>query len=165
MFPTRRLRRTRHGDFELRLPAEERELLASVVAQLRSLLTAGAGAGSEGGGALDPSLRRLFPTAYADDPDRDAEYQALVRDDLLEKRLAALDVVEETVEATRLTEEQVLTWMGAVNDLRLVLGTRLDVGEDTPLDPDPDDPDAPAVVVYGYLGYLLETIVDALATG
>ena len=39
----------------------------------------------------DPSVRRLFPTAYHEDPERDREYQQLVRDELLERRLAALD--------------------------------------------------------------------------
>jgi len=62
-----------------------------------------------------------------------------------------------------LDEAQLLSWMGAVNDLRLVLGTRLDVSEETAFDQDPDDPDAPALAVYQYLSFLLETIVDALS--
>ena len=53
--------------------------------------------------------------------------------------------------------------MGAVNDLRLVLGTRLDVSEDDH-DVDPDAPDGPARLVYHYLGWLLEEIVDACMT-
>jgi hypothetical protein len=52
--------------------------------------------------------------------------------------------------------------MGAVNDLRLVLGTRLDVSEEMD-EMDPDDPDAPLFEVYGYLAWLLENIVAALA--
>ena len=50
------------------------------------------------------------------------------------------------------------------NDLRLVLGTRLDVSEDMgPIDP--EDPDAPALAAYEYLGWLLECTVDALTGG
>ncbi|HUF32946.1 MAG TPA: DUF2017 family protein [Acidimicrobiales bacterium] len=160
-FFTRRVRRTRSGDFEIRLPEQERELLANLVPQLRTALTDGAGDGATG--VADPGLRRLFPSAYVDDPEHDAEYRSLVHDDLLGRRLAALDTVEETLAATRLDEEQLLTWMGAVNDLRLVLGTRLDVSEDTDLSPDPDDPEGPALAVYAYLGILLESIVAALA--
>ena len=52
-------------------------------------------------------------------------------------------------------------WLTALNDLRLVLGTRLDVSEDDD-DVDPDDPDAPAHAVYHYLGLLLGEVVDAL---
>jgi hypothetical protein len=113
--------------------------------------------------ASDPAVRRLFPPAYADDAGRDAEYQELVHDDLLAARLAALDVVAATVDAGNLDEEQLLAWMGAVNDLRLVLGTRLDVSEETSLDVDPSDPDAGALAVYQYLSFLLESIVEALS--
>lgn len=147
-----RVRRTRDGAFELRIPEEERGLLGSLLPQLRELLTAG----------NDGSLRRLFPPAYANDAERDAEYQSMVHDELLERRLAALDRVEETLSATRLDEQQLLSWMGAINDIRLVLGTRLDVGEDMgPIDA--DDPEAPAFAVYDYLTWLLGQIIDALA--
>lgn len=115
------------------------------------------------GDLADPGLRRLFPTAYAEDPERDREYQQLVRDDLADRRRATVDIVLATLDETRLTEEQLLAWMGAVNDLRLVLGTRLDVSEESELVPAHDDPDAPLLVLYGYLGFLLETIVEALS--
>ena len=156
MIPGRRVRRSRKGGFDLRLPESERQLVASLVGQLRSVLT-----GDDVG--VDPGLRRLFPSAYADDAARDAEYREMVHDDLLAARLAALDVVEATVGAANVDEAQLLAWMGAVNDLRLVLGTRLDVSEETAFDADPDDPDAPALAVYQYLSFLLESIVDALS--
>ena len=103
----------------------------------------------------DPTVRRLFPTAYHEDPDRDQEYQQLVRDELLERRLAALALVEATAADDDLDEAGLTGWLTALNDLRLVLGTRLDVSEDDH-DVDPDDPDAPAHAVYHYLGMLLE---------
>jgi hypothetical protein len=151
---TRRVKRTRHGDFELRLPPEERSLLRELAPQLRGLLDSD---------LTDPSLRRLFPTAYPEDPERDREFRDLVGDELLERRRAALDMLLATVDATKLSEDELSAWMGAINDLRLVLGTRLDVSEDMDPMPDPDDPDAPLLVLYGYLGYLLESIVDALS--
>ena len=149
----RRVKRTRRGDFELKLPAEERAVLEALAPQLRALLD---------GDLADPSLRRLFPTAYAEDPERDREYHALVRDELADRRRAAVDTLLTTLDEPRLTEEQLTAWMGAINDLRLVLGTRLDVSEETEL-VDPDDPDAPMLALYGYLGFLLENIVEALA--
>jgi hypothetical protein len=151
---TRRVKRTRHGDFELRLPPEERSLLRELAPQLRGLLDSD---------LTDPSLRRLFPTAYPEDPERDREFRDLVGDELLERRRAALDMLLATVDATKLSEDELSAWMSAINDLRLVLGTRLDVSEDMDPMPDPDDPDAPLLVLYGYLGYLLESIVDALS--
>jgi hypothetical protein len=147
------VRRTRHG-IEATLPDEERELLGELAAQLRELLLADE----------DPNLRRLYPTAHADDARLDREYQSLVHGSLVEGRLAALDVLESTIDAQILTEEQLGCWMGAVNDLRLVLGTRLDVSEDDH-DIDPESPDGPALVVYSYLGWLLEEIVAAMSAG
>ena len=154
MFGARPIRRTRRGDFDVRLGAQERELLASLVPQLRALLD---------GDTDDPALRRLFPVAYAEDPEREAEYRGLVRDDLADRRRAALGVLESTAHAERVDEETLLAWMAVVNDLRLVLGTTLDVSEDSEPELDPSDPSAPALAVYGYLGYLLENIVDALS--
>ena len=148
-----RIRRTGHGTYAVRLPGPERELLVNLVDQLRELLELTTD---------DPSVRRLFPTAYHDDPERDQEYQQLVRDELLERRLAALATVEATAGAAEVDEAQLTGWLTALNDLRLVLGTRLDVSEDQDAI-DEDDPDAPAMAVYGYLSMLLGDVVDALA--
>ena len=87
-------------------------------------------------------MRRLFPPAYPDDPERDAGYQVLTRDELLEQRLAALDVVERTLDGGDLDTGEMTAWMGTLNSLRLVLGTRLDVDEELP-DLDPADPRRP----------------------
>jgi hypothetical protein len=155
MFERRMVRRTRDGDFEVRLPAVERDVLAEVLPQLRAAL--------EGDPAADPAFRRLFPVAYANDAELEAEYRDMVGDELLAKRLAQVDLVLGTVHATRLREEELFAWMGAVNDLRLVLGTRLDVSEETDLAVDPSHPDAAAYGLYAYLGWLLELLVDAVA--
>ena len=152
----RRVRRTWRGDFEVRLPEAERELLLALVEALRAAL--------DGDVAGEPALRRLFPPAYADpaDEEAEAEYQALVHDELLASRRAALDVLETTASRDRLDEAELLSWMTALNQLRLVLGTRLDVSEDDAPLPDPDDPAAPLHEVYLWLGVLLEAVIDAL---
>jgi hypothetical protein len=142
--------RTRDGAFQLRIGDDERDLLASLAGQLRDLLVSDETDG----------LERLFPPGYANDPDREQEYQQLTHDELLTKRLAAVDILEQTVNETKLDEDQLTAWMGAVNDLRLVLGTRLDVTED--MDIELDDPRAPAFAVYQYLTHVLAEIVNAL---
>jgi hypothetical protein len=144
--------RSRDGTFQLRISDDERDLIASLAGQLRDLLMSDETDG----------LQRLFPPGYTDDPDRDQEYQQLTHDELLTKRLASVDIVEQTVSETSLDEDQINAWMGAVNDLRLVLGTRLDVSEDMD-DIALDDPRAPAFAVYHYLTHLLAEIVNALA--
>ena len=151
--PGKLVKRLRSGRYQLRLDSDERALLRGLPAQLRELLTTD-----------DPSLLRLFPTAYTDDPKREAEYQQLMREDLLELHRGALEVMEETIDATDLDEEQLVAWMKAVNQMRLVLGTRLDVSEDMYEDGmDPSDPRAPGFALYSYLGWLQEHIVQALS--
>jgi len=150
-----RIRRVDEDRYEVQLPELERDLVLHLVDQLRDVLLATTD---------DPIVRRLFPTAYHDDVERDREYQQLVRDELLERRLTALATLEETAEATMVTEGELTAWLTSINDLRLVLGTRLDVSEDDDRI-DEDDPEAPIHAAYGYLGVLLTDIVDALHEG
>jgi hypothetical protein len=88
-----------------------------------------------------------------------------MHDELVSRRLESLAMVEETLDAERLSEEQMASWMKVINDLRLVLGTRLDVHEDDdPTKPlDPADPDAPVAALYWFLSYLLEATVEAMS--
>lgn len=161
---TRRVKRIGTDRYRISLPEHEAALLRTLVPQLRELLASGLS-------DEDASLTRLFPTAYANDPELDAGYQALVRDELLEKRFASLDVIDGLLAeadagpvTTEVDGEELSAWMRAVNDLRLVLGTRLDVSEDDdPADIGPDDPDAQAWAIYHYLAMLVSVIVDALA--
>ena len=146
-----RIERTRKGEVVVRLPEEERELLRTLPEQLRQLLRSD-----------DPSLFRLFPPAYGEDEEANAAYDELVRGDLLEGRLEALRVLEETAGAKRLDEEQLAAWIGALNDFRLVLGTRLDVTEEVySTSVSPRDPRAPELALYGYLTWLQEQAVRA----
>ena len=89
----------------------------------------------------------------------------MMRDSLLNGRLAALAVMEDTIDADRLDEEQLQAWLGALNDMRLVLGTRLDITEDFYAGGiDRHDPRAPELALYSYLSWLQEQAVAALAS-
>ena len=64
-----------------------------------------------------------------------------------------------------LTEEDAQVWLRALNDVRLALGVRLDITEDTAQrtqDLDPADPRSAYLWVYDWLTYLQETLVRAL---
>ncbi len=149
----RAVRRHRKGHYEIRLPNEDRALLRSLAPQMRELLASD-----------DPVLDRLYPVAYPDDEDRETEYRLLVRDELRSSHEAALTALEESADAERLDEEQLQAWMRAVNEVRLVLGTRLDVTEEGHERPTaPDDPRNGAFAVYDYLTWLQGSIVEALA--
>ena len=149
----RRLRRTRAGHYQLRLSRAERDLLRSLPGQVRELI--------DTTDPADPSVRRLFPPAYRDEEKAEADYQNLMHDELLEHHRQALAVMEETIDADRLDEKQVVSWLSALNELRLVLGTNLEVTES--IEPvDPKDPKAPGLALYGYLSWLEEQVVEAL---
>jgi Domain of unknown function (DUF2017) len=151
----RRIQRDRKGGYRLRFPKEERELLRSLPEQLRDVMRSD-----------DPALRRLFPPAYEEDTEANDEYRRLMRNELLEGKLAALRVVEETADADHLTGEELEAWLGAIESLRLYLGTVLDVSEEAYANVlAPNDPDAPALALYGYLSWLQEQAVEALSAG
>jgi hypothetical protein len=150
----RRIRRHRKGHVVVDLDADERRILGDLADQLRQLLLAGE----------QPSVRRLFPAAYPDDPRADAEYRSLVRDSLLERRLSCIEQFEATIHESTLSTEQLSTWTAVFNDLRLVLGTLLDVSEEDVF-VDPDDENAASHAIYHYLGLLVEESVEVLVSG
>jgi hypothetical protein len=139
-----RIKRTRRGRYQLRLPTDERALVRQLAAELRALL-----------GTEDPALARLFPPGDTTDPESDRQYRSMVKDDLTAQRLEALQTVERTLDATDVDADELAAWLGVVNDLRLVLGTRLEVTEEMNEDGvPPDDPRAPGFDVYRYLTWL-----------
>ncbi|AWK08869.1 DUF2017 domain-containing protein [Streptomyces spongiicola] len=140
----------------------------------------------------DPALARLFPDAYArpgagrgadgaegEDEELRAlsaefrrftenELRARKRDDVLAvvRGLDALTVTGEGGAVLKLTAEDSLRWLGALNDLRLTIGTRLQVTDDDETGdlyrlPD-SDPRKPMVMAYLWLGVLQETLVETL---
>lgn len=154
-FRSRRVRRSRKGHFDVRLSPAERDLLRSLGPQVRALFASP---------DPDPALSRLFPEAYPEDPERQEEYRLLVHHELEASHVAALATLEATADAERLDEEQAAAWVRAINEVRLVLGTRLEVTEEGDERPtSDDDPRAPAFGVYDYLTWLQGELIDALS--
>src|SRR5947207_12601288 len=111
----------------------------------------------------DPSLQRLFPPARTDDPVEELEYERKVGDSLLAAKLEQLTVLERCAGSRVLTEEDVLACMRAVNDLRLVMGTRLDVQEDSDPSAFAADPERGATsAMYAYPSWLPASLIDAM---
>jgi Domain of unknown function (DUF2017) len=147
-----RIRRHR-GEVVLRLPDADRTLLASLAAELEARLD------REPGG---DDLRRLFPPAYSDADEDEAEYRRLMRDEIVDGRRRALGTFSGTLGHERLSDEELDAWLSALNDLRLVMGTRLDVQEDTFSHRlDRSDPRAEELAIYAYLTWLQEQAVEA----
>jgi hypothetical protein len=147
------------GDrYRLNFAGEERALVERLVDQLRGLVTQAPDD--------DPRIRRLFPTAYHDDPERDSEYRRLMREELVASRLGSLETVAATLERDEVNEAELGALMRSVNAIRLVLGTLLDLDDDTdPTEVDPDDPLFAEYQLYFWLSWVLEHVVEALHSG
>jgi Domain of unknown function (DUF2017) len=151
-FP-RQIRRDADGNVRLHLQRHEVALLRELLDELESLLE----------DPEDPALRRLFPPAHADH-ENEEQYRSLVGDQLLSGRTKALATVRDTLGTNTLDPDQADAWLRALNDLRLVLGTRLDVSEEIDYaELDLEDPHGRELAVYGYLSWLQEQLVEALA--
>lgn len=150
----RKIRSNADGTLTLNLGQAERELLHNVASELHASLQSGD----------DPSLRRLFPPSYADDPVREAGYQMMVGDELRQRQLDAAQLLLETADTQVLDAAQAASWLQAINAIRLVLGTRLNITDDAePVRVERDDPNLASWIAYDFLSYLLNELVEALS--
>jgi hypothetical protein len=137
----------------------------------------------------DPVLRRLFPDAYGDPEGtpqareaeeqraHSAEFRRYTENDLRAgKRESALAVIRglDAVASRsggggaelKLSADESRQWLGALNDLRLAIGSRLEIADEDDTDllyrlPD-EDPRKPMVMAYLWLGGLQESLVATL---
>lgn len=151
------VRRRGDGTFDLVLDQQNRDALHSLLGELEDLLELAPD---------DPSLQRLHPPAYVEDPDRDVAYQILAGDELRTRRRETIDAVRASLLRTELTEDELWSWLQALNALRLVVGTRLDITDDDHRHPrlDPDDPDAPLWEVYDFTTQVQYFVITALTS-
>ncbi|MER5351583.1 DUF2017 domain-containing protein [Kitasatospora sp. NPDC002551] len=182
------------GGAVLALDELEVSILRSLEVQMLELIGPGPGGEGDGSGdplaALfaegpskapdDPALARLFPDAYgdparpADEESREAagefrrytelDLRARKREDALQV-VRALDGLGGEGGLVNLDAAACLRWLGALNDLRLTLGVRLEVTEDDEQGlydlPDTDER-KPLVMAYLWLGALQESLLEAL---
>lgn len=141
----------REGDhFAVELPEPTAALVTGLCGELETLLREGS-----------PLTERLFPPPYGDDAERNEGYSVLAGAELVENRLEAVATVRKVLQERRADEEELSAWMRSLNDMRLVLGTMMDVTDD-------DDPadvrieHRGAYRVYEVLGGMLEMTVMAL---
>ena len=165
IFSSRRFKAEKDGSVVVRLSDDERAVVGGLSLELRELLDVAAPGKDE----EDDGLRRLFPPAYTkeEDKDQDMEYRVVKGDELLESHQGALALLRETAANERLTPDEAYAWMQALNQLRLVLGTRLGVTEegDELIGLAEDDPLFHGFVLYDYLTHLQGELIDALESG
>jgi Domain of unknown function (DUF2017) len=113
----------------------------------------------------DPVLARLFPDAYREDGEASAEFRRYTEAGLRDTKRANAELVLRTLGEGGeivLDAEEAQAWLRALNDLRLALGTRLDITDDTPRPLDADDPRSTPFAAYDWLTYLQESLVHAI---
>ena len=149
---------TRRGDdFTLHIGAEERRVVAGLLTELRDMQT-------------DPdaadAVARLFPVVHPDDPGEEEEWQRLMREELVTSRAAAIDTVVGVLERpgrkVPVSAAEMHALIQAVNSIRLVLGTVLEVGEDED-EVAPEVLDSPEYGLYGYLSFVLDASIRAMS--
>jgi hypothetical protein len=166
------------GGVRLRIGSEEAAVVRLLVDQLLDLIEPGESSAFEGMPDLafsdntevpdDPVLARLFPDAYREDQGASAEFRRYTEAGLRDSKRADAQTVLKTLgEGGRimLDAEEAQAWLKSLNDLRLALGTRLDITEET-LEQmrsfDWDDPRNAGYAAYDWLTYLQESLVRAL---
>ena len=151
--------RTSRG-YVVHLQQEELELVARLCAELRALILSDDLQHA-------PLLRRLFPPAYhlTDDQEAEAEYQRLMREELVASRLESLTLVEEALASGEPMDDAAMqAFVQSLNGVRLVLGTLLDVSEEhDPSSVTDDDPMVGEHHLYAFLSWLLEHAVLAIS--
>jgi hypothetical protein len=153
-------------------PADVLDDLDRLLAEAEAQTAAEADAGPAATPRLpeDPVLARLLPDAYADDPQAAAEFRKYTESSLREAKKyfaqTLLDTLPPRGGRVRLTGDQARDWMRTLNDVRLMFGVRLEVTEDFEeqlATLAPGDPKIAAFEVYGWLGAMQESLVQALA--
>lgn len=185
----------REGAVRIRFEPEEAALVRTLMEQLLELLGEPPGADDElaavgitdrATAPEDPVLARLFPDAYREDGEAAGEFRRYTEMGLRDgKREAAGIVLATLAEAfggskpgddpadegpepsgeVELTTEHAQAWLRALNDVRLALGTRLDISEEWYEEAerlDPSDPRMPMYAAYDWLTMLQESLVRAV---
>jgi Domain of unknown function (DUF2017) len=161
------------------LTEREAGLLRGLVGQVRELLAARVAAspqdelaeltGIVAGPTTAPTdrvLARLLPDFHREDASLSGGLRALHEPELLALKDGVAGVVLDSCPARggriRLSEEQAQAWLTALNDVRLALGTVLEVTEDMPDELPPEDPRASHMAVYHWLTWVQESLLQAL---
>ena len=154
-------RAARGGELVARLEPAEAGILGLLLDQLEQLLTADPDDVGD-----DPVLGRLFPDGHRSDPELAADYRELTESSLRGAKADDLATVRASLPteggAVRLDADQAGAWLRTSNDLRLALGTRLDISEETEPPEEVSGEEDQQLAVYYWLTAVQGSLVDAL---
>ncbi|PSK86282.1 uncharacterized protein DUF2017 [Murinocardiopsis flavida] len=184
---TNGFRRGAKGAVLIDLTADEAAVLRSMAALVLELVeepeeqdefATMVGIGTSSEPHEDPVLARLFPDAYGDDAKAASDFRRYTEDELRRHKRENAQTMLESIPAevprtgcrVELDLADAHAWLKGLNDVRLALGTRLGVSEETDQDVDAllsgargvDHPDAAALHIFGWLGGVQESLVLAI---
>lgn len=175
--------------FRSELPSHEAALLKNMVRSVQGMLNDRASAapvdpleqltGIQTGNPdppADSTMRRMLPDFFKPDsplPDGETDSESLNgalrslhEPTIIDSKKAAaqrvLDTLPDDGQSFDLTEDDANAWISAVNDIRLALGTMLEIGPDGPDELPKDHPMAAHLDVYQWLTVLQEYLVLGL---
>lgn len=173
----------RHGNdlYIANFAETEREVLINLVQQILEILAerhdhaiedplaAMVGITTHDSPPDDEVLLRLLPNAYQDGVDA-AEFRRYTESTLRDKKRAnsmsmRMLLLSATDGDVALDSQAAQAWLGGLNDVRLALGVRLKVEQNSHEELEllaPDDPMRAVYAVYTWLGWLQESLIAAL---
>lgn len=173
----------RHGEneYQSKFSESEREVLINLSEQIIELLAERVDHGHEDPLAAmvgitvhdsppeDEVLFRLLPNAYADDQ-ASSEFRRYTESTLRDKKRAHAKALRSNLinagdSAVVLDHDGAMAWLGALNDIRLALGVRLKIEDNSQEQLEllkPDDPLRAVYAVYTWLGWLQESLIRSL---
>jgi hypothetical protein len=153
--------RARRGENVARLDPAEAGVLGLLLDQLEQLLSAEADDVGD-----DPVLARLLPEGHRGDPELAADFRELTQASLRNGKADDLATTRATLPEdggeVHLDPDQAGAWLRSTNDLRLALGVRLDVTQDTEPPEEITGEEDHQLAVYYWLTALQGSLVDAL---
>lgn len=151
----------RHGELLVVLEDYEADVLRNLTTEMKSLLESEL---SE----WDPIGKRLFPDAFENKADS-IHYRELIGDELRAYKLHNTAMIREKLGSQgeaelELAPEEIERWLALLTDMRLAIGTRLEVTEETmDAEIDPNKPNGAAMSVLHWLGWLQEASLEQLS--
>lgn len=179
----------KNGQVMADLSQQEAAVIRGLVGQIKDMLVARADetpqdelaelTGIRTGASTPPEdrvLARLLPDFYRTDPDTGetdedetnaaSAMRSLHEPELLELKTGVAAVVLDTCPPeggwVRLDAEQAGSWLAALNDVRLALGTALEISDDMPDELPEDDLRSEHLGVYHWLTWVQDSLVQAL---
>lgn len=114
----------------------------------------------------DEVVYRLLPDAYSDDEEANNDFRKFTEPSLREEKItsakAVLAQLPKSDNPVEILKENLEFWLKSVNDVRLALGTRLEITEDFSTERIDDEEKLGLIEVYDWLTWIQGTLLETV---